>query len=161
MEYNDRQFSNPHHHHHLLNNFTYTRPINSHARNPSSAPPTSETQSPPLIPHTKASGSRGVRLGGTYHRRMYKDALPISSSPAAHPSNPCAITAPCVSSHPTRDGVIVCDLLHDLARSVYNNTHSLIRHRRLPSHWNSIRSHATWSKVISHVDLLIRKFGLP
>ena len=115
----------------------------------------------PSLLHSSPTPKPLVRVACVLVGRIYKDAVPISSSPAAHPSNPCAITAPSVSSHPTRDGVIVCDLIHDLARSVYNNIHSLIRHRRLPSHRNNIHSHAIRSKVMSHVDLLIRKFGLP
>jgi hypothetical protein len=72
------------------------RPINSHARNPSSAPPTSETQSPPLIPHTKASGSRGVRLGGTYLQGCRADLLKPCRSPIqplCHHRTVCLITS--------------------------------------------------------------------
>ena len=88
--------------------------------------------------------------------------MPCRSPQALPLTHPTLVPSPHrLSHHILHVTVIVCDLLHDLARSVYNNSHSLIRHRRLPSHWNSIRSHATWSKGISHVDLLIRKFGLP
>ena len=123
MEYNDRQFSNPHHHHH--------HPASSLTPDPSihmQGIPRQHRQLPrPSLLHSSPTPKPLVRVACVLVGRIYKDAVPISSSPAAHPSNPCAITAPSVSSHPTRDGVIVCDLLHDLARSVYNNTHSLIR----------------------------------
>ena len=88
--------------------------------------------------------------------------MPCRSPQALPLTHPTLVPSPHrLSHHILHVTVIVCDLLHDLARSVYNNSHSLIWHRRLPSHRNEVHSHAIRSKVISHVDLLIRKFGLP
>jgi hypothetical protein len=141
----------PHHHHHALNNLTYIhRPIQFPCKE--SLVSAANFRDPVSSTHPPHQ-SLWFAWRASWWDGIYKDPVPISSSPAAHPSNPGAVPsllhriASPVSSHPTRDGVIVCDVLHRLARSVYNNSHSLLRHRRLPCHWHSIRSHTIWSNI--------------
>jgi hypothetical protein len=137
-------FTPHHHHHHHLNNLTYT-PTHSI---PMQGIPRQRRQLPrPSLLHSSPTPKPLVRVACVLVGRYLQGCRADLLKPCRSPIQPlcCAITTAShrLSHHiyPTRDGVVVCDVLHHLATSVYNNGHSLLRHRRLSCHWHNIHSH--------------------